>query len=231
MRERTLEFEKIFRALGDKHRLFILELLMEREQNAGELLERVSVVQSTLSHHMKALCESGLVVARKEGKWTYYTVATEVVEEAREFLKCYLEEKPSGAPAEEVSAAAPSAEHLPDKGAEEEEVSAAVPSEEHLSDKKAEEEEVSAVVSAAAPAGEAIWDEEAAREEIPIAEEPRPVLYANMKGGKKKKEEKGKKDSDKKKSGGKKKETGKKEKKPEKRLKKEERKKWQKQKK
>lgn len=93
MNERKPEFEKVFRALGDKHRLFILDLLMEREMNAGELLEKVSVVQSTLSHHMKALCESGLVAARKEGKWTYYTVEQEVVEAARKFLKRYLGEQ------------------------------------------------------------------------------------------------------------------------------------------
>lgn len=91
-----MEFDKVFRALGDKHRLFIMDLLMEREMNAGELLEKVNVVQSTLSHHMKCLCESGLVTARKEGKWTYYSVSSEAVEAARVFLKRYLEEIPEG---------------------------------------------------------------------------------------------------------------------------------------
>ena len=90
MEGRKLEFDKVFRALGDKHRLYIMDLLMEREMNAGELLEKVNVVQSTLSHHMKCLCESGLVIARKERKWTYYSVSREAVEAAGEFLKRYL---------------------------------------------------------------------------------------------------------------------------------------------
>lgn len=87
-----LEYDKVFRALGDKHRIFIMDLLMEREMNAGELLEKVSVVQSTLSHHMKALCESGLVTARKEGKWTYYAVSGRMVALAKEFLDRYLKD-------------------------------------------------------------------------------------------------------------------------------------------
>lgn len=87
---KKIEYDRIFRALGDKHRLQILDLLMERDMNAGELLELVDVVQSTLSHHMKALCDSGLVIPRRERKWTYYTVSAQTVELAREFLKRYL---------------------------------------------------------------------------------------------------------------------------------------------
>ena len=83
--------EKWFRALGDGHRLRILDLLSETEMNAGELLEQVDVVQSTLSHHMKTLCESGLVLARKRGKWTLYTVDREAVASAREYLIRYME--------------------------------------------------------------------------------------------------------------------------------------------
>ena len=83
--------EKWFRALGDGHRLRILDLLSETEMNAGELLEQLDVVQSTLSHHMKTLCESGLVRARKRGKWTLYTVDREAVASAREYLIRYME--------------------------------------------------------------------------------------------------------------------------------------------
>ena len=83
--------EKWFRALGDGHRLQILDLLAASEMNAGELLEQVDVVQSTLSHHMKTLCESGLVRARRNGKWTLYTVDREIVSAAREYLCRYME--------------------------------------------------------------------------------------------------------------------------------------------
>lgn len=105
MNKKNDGYDKVFRALGDVHRIEILDLLMEREMNAGELLEAVDVVQSTLSHHMKSLCQSGLVTARKDGRWTYYAVSMERVQEARQFLKRYLDgetpEQDSSAPVQE----------------------------------------------------------------------------------------------------------------------------------
>ena len=105
MNKKNDGYDKVFRALGDVHRIEILDLLMEREMNAGELLEAVDVVQSTLSHHMKSLCQSGLVTARKDGRWTYYAVSMERVQEARQFLKRYRDgetpEQDSSAPVQE----------------------------------------------------------------------------------------------------------------------------------
>ena len=102
--EKKIEYDRVFRALGDRHRLQILDMLMEREMNAGEILEAMDVVQSTLSHHMKSLCESGLVNARKSGKWTYYTVSSDVAEEARRFLERYLIREEQNLPVREEKA-------------------------------------------------------------------------------------------------------------------------------
>ena len=81
------QYERLFRALGDGHRLTILKQLAQREMNAGEILETVDVVQSTLSHHMKTLCESGLVKPRKSGKWTCYTLNRHALEAAAGYLQ------------------------------------------------------------------------------------------------------------------------------------------------
>lgn len=104
MKEKEYQFDQIFKALGDKHRIQILNLLLERERNAGELLEEVDVVQSTLSHHMKRLSDSGLVQVRKSGKWTYYSVSMETVRAAYDFLEQYLPKE--GAQQEPDAAAA-----------------------------------------------------------------------------------------------------------------------------
>ena len=61
---------KVFKAFCDENRLTILALLCTGEKCACRLQDALSIGQSTLSHHMKILCESGVVVARKEGKWT-----------------------------------------------------------------------------------------------------------------------------------------------------------------
>lgn len=65
---------KCFKALCDENRLIILEMLQKREKCACELLEEMNISQSTLSHHMKILCESGIVKSRKDGKWSHYSI-------------------------------------------------------------------------------------------------------------------------------------------------------------
>ena len=65
---------KVFMAFCDETRIKVLEILRQGEKCASVLLEQVSVKQSTLSHHMKILVESGVVTARKAHKWTYYSI-------------------------------------------------------------------------------------------------------------------------------------------------------------
>lgn len=77
MENRHAKNAKVFKAFCDETRLAILEMLLSGEKCACVLLEKVDVGQSTLSHHMKILVESGVVSARKEGKWTYYSICDE----------------------------------------------------------------------------------------------------------------------------------------------------------
>ena len=72
----------IFKALCDENRVQIFRLLQNGEKCACKLLEAMQCTQPTLSHHMKILCDSGLVVGRKEGKWMYYSISAEGTETA-----------------------------------------------------------------------------------------------------------------------------------------------------
>ena len=81
---------RIFKAMSDENRLKILELLHEREYNASELLAQMDFGQSTLSHHMRILLSAGSVQARKNGKWTYYSLRPEAYEEMSDWLRQYL---------------------------------------------------------------------------------------------------------------------------------------------
>jgi Predicted transcriptional regulators len=78
---------KVFKAFCDENRLMILELLQTGEKCACKLLEDLNISQSTLSHHMKILCDSGVVNARKEGKWTHYSINIEGSIYAKELLE------------------------------------------------------------------------------------------------------------------------------------------------
>ncbi|MGM9974619.1 MAG: ArsR/SmtB family transcription factor [Clostridiaceae bacterium] len=80
---------KMFKALSDENRLLILELLKTGEMCACKLLEELNIGQSTLSHHMKILSESGLVETRKEGKWMHYSVSQEGFKLLKNWLESY----------------------------------------------------------------------------------------------------------------------------------------------
>lgn len=68
---------RVFKAFCDEKRLRILALLRDGEKCACVLVERLEMPQSTLSYHMKILCESGVVDSRPEGKWTHYKISAE----------------------------------------------------------------------------------------------------------------------------------------------------------
>ena len=77
----------IFKAFCDENRIRILKMLRSGEKCACKLLEELNVTQPTLSHHMKILCDSGVVVGRKEGKWMHYSISGEGVKIAKDLLK------------------------------------------------------------------------------------------------------------------------------------------------
>lgn len=74
---------QVFKALSNPKRAIIVDMLSGGELCASKILEKFDLSQSTLSHHMKSLCDSGLVKAREEGKWTHYTLNSETVAKTR----------------------------------------------------------------------------------------------------------------------------------------------------
>ena len=81
-----MEKAKVFKAFCDENRLRILALLRSGEMCACHILEELNISQPTLSHHMKILCDSGIVVGRKEGKWMHYAISHEGVQVAQAYL-------------------------------------------------------------------------------------------------------------------------------------------------
>ncbi len=76
----------ICKALGDANRFRIVRMLSDGEQCACKLLDRFDITQPTLSHHMKALCECGLVRVRRVGKWSHYSVNRETLAAFRQYI-------------------------------------------------------------------------------------------------------------------------------------------------
>ena len=66
---------RFFKALADETRLRILRLLEVREMCVCEIMVALDLTQPTASHHLGLLENAGLVKARKEGKWVFYSIA------------------------------------------------------------------------------------------------------------------------------------------------------------
>ena len=81
------ERARVFKALCDERRQRILELLHSGEKCACVLIDEMDMPQSSLSYHMKILCDSGIVTGRKEGKWTHYSISPEGADCALKCLK------------------------------------------------------------------------------------------------------------------------------------------------
>ena len=77
---------RIFKAFCDENRLAILTLLQSGEKCACKLLDELNIKQSTLSHHMKILCDAGIVNSRKECKWTHYSISSDGAAYASELV-------------------------------------------------------------------------------------------------------------------------------------------------
>ena len=65
----------LFRAFSDRTRLRILHLLSPGELCVCDLVEVLDVPQPKVSRHLAYLRRAGLVIARRDGLWSYYSLA------------------------------------------------------------------------------------------------------------------------------------------------------------
>jgi len=84
---------KMLKTIADSTRIQILDVLSCKEMCACEILELLTISQSTLSHHMKVLIESGLVKSRKEATWMYYSINYNKINKIHSFIDNITKEK------------------------------------------------------------------------------------------------------------------------------------------
>ena len=66
------DLESFFKALADRTRLRLIELLADEELCVCDCVEVLKTNQPKVSRHLAYLKRAGLVSARRDGKWTYY---------------------------------------------------------------------------------------------------------------------------------------------------------------
>jgi len=74
LEEHYISFALAMKALSDETRVKIYDMLANGELCACKILEEFNITQSTLSYHMKILCDSGLVNSRRDGVWMRYSI-------------------------------------------------------------------------------------------------------------------------------------------------------------
>jgi ArsR family transcriptional regulator, arsenate/arsenite/antimonite-responsive transcriptional repressor len=91
---KTPDMELLFRALADRTRLRLLNLMGDDEVCVCYFVEVLKTNQPKISRHLAYLRRAGIVRARRDGKWMHYRVvepsserATRVFSEVRAWLK------------------------------------------------------------------------------------------------------------------------------------------------
>ncbi len=80
------EIVKMLKALADPNRLTILEMIGNDELCSCKLLENMDISQPTISHHLRILSESGLIIGRKDAQWIHYSINKEKLAMVRRYL-------------------------------------------------------------------------------------------------------------------------------------------------
>lgn len=70
----------ILKALADESRLEIFKLLLDRDAYIEVISERLKLSPSTVSFHVKKLCEAGLVTSRRDQYYTIYSAVPRMAE-------------------------------------------------------------------------------------------------------------------------------------------------------
>jgi ArsR family transcriptional regulator, arsenate/arsenite/antimonite-responsive transcriptional repressor len=83
------ELAGVLKVLADPARLRLLSLIQAQPQGEAcvcHLVEPLGLSQGTVSHHLKALLNAGLVTREQRGSWAYYRVAPDALESIRALL-------------------------------------------------------------------------------------------------------------------------------------------------
>jgi ArsR family transcriptional regulator len=71
----------VLRLLADPLRMQIVQLLAREQLCTCHIVEETGARQTNVSNHLRALREAGVVVAEPAGRYTYYRLVPEVLDE------------------------------------------------------------------------------------------------------------------------------------------------------
>lgn len=102
---RSIELEKVLKALADRHRLRIVNLLLRAGGEpvcVCEVQPLLGLSQGTVSHHLKQLVEAGVIERESRGTYSYFSLVPGALDAVREVFsvpaRVAAPAEPSGKP-------------------------------------------------------------------------------------------------------------------------------------
>ena len=81
------DIERISKALGDPTRLRILQEVRQREwMQCSDICGLIDLAQPSVSHHLKQLSDSGLLISEKEGRNLKFSIDNDILNDYITFL-------------------------------------------------------------------------------------------------------------------------------------------------
>jgi ArsR family transcriptional regulator len=75
-KQKPFSLDLLFRALADRTRLRLLNLIADREICVCYFVEILRISQPKISRHLAYLRHAGIVAARRQGRWMHYLLLT-----------------------------------------------------------------------------------------------------------------------------------------------------------
>lgn len=77
---------EVFKAVSDRTRRVILQMLKEHDMTAGEIADHFNISKPSISHHLNILKQAGLVMDERQGQNIYYSLNTTVFQELMKWI-------------------------------------------------------------------------------------------------------------------------------------------------
>jgi len=78
--------KSLFKALNDETRRKIIELLKDKDMNAGEIAKKFNISKPSISHHLDILKRANLITSEKKGQFIEYSLNTTILEDLMSWI-------------------------------------------------------------------------------------------------------------------------------------------------
>lgn len=87
--DEAAELERLFKALADRHRVRIVNMLADAEEPVCvcHLEPTLGLSQPTVSYHLKQLLDAGFLERERRGRFIHYRLADEVLDRLGELVR------------------------------------------------------------------------------------------------------------------------------------------------